>query len=575
MSLSAALHNGGAALGVFTAGLEVAGNNLANVGTPGYARESLRVETGFPYRTGGQTVGSGVRAAGVRQHVDAFLEGRLHAANGESAASAASADLFGQLERVLNELTDADLSTALSDFAAAVGRVAAEPSNDALRSALVGEGAALARDFRTLAGRAAEVVGDVADRAAGLTDEANALIAEVDGLNRQIVRLEKGGHDASQAGPLRDARYRAMGRLSEIVPLTATETEVGAVELRTGSDWLLLGNSAQTLELGPDPEDPGGPPAVLTSRTRAAVGGGGELGGLLAAADAVVGGFLEDLDAVAAGLIETVNRVHAGGRGRSPLTTATAEHAVSDASLPLNDPANVGPRGLPFAPQHGSFTLSVIHAGTGDETLTRIDVDLDGLGGPDATPASLAAALDAVDGVTAGLDAPGRLTIAADAGRGFAFADDTSGALAALGVNAFFAGRDASSIAVAGDLAADPGRLAVGRGGGPADNANALALGAALAAPVAGSTAAAFAGRSVAGLWGETVAAVSRGTAEEAAFAEAAALHRDALAGQRERFSGVSLDEEAVRIMELQRQYQASARVISAADELLGVLINL
>ena len=116
-------------------------------------------------------------------------------------------------------------------------------------------------------------------------------------------------------------------------------------------------------------------------------------------------------------------------------------------------------------------------------------------------------------------------------------------------MNAFFAGRDADSIAVDPALAADPGRLAVGRGGGPADNANIHALGEAFAAPVAGSTAGAFAGRSVQGLWGETVAAVSRGAAEETAFAEGAALHRDALVGQRERFSGVSLDEEAVRIM--------------------------
>ena len=575
MSLTAALQQGAGALGVFSTGLSVAGNNLANAGTPGYARESLRVETGYPYRQGGQIVGGGVRAAGVRQHVDAFLEGRLHAANGEAAAAGAAADLFAGLERVLNELSDSDLSTALSDFAAAVGRVTAEPTNAALRSALVDGGAALARDFQTLSARAHELTDGVADRAAGLAEEANGLIEEVHTLNRQIVRLELGGHSESQAGPLRDARYRAMGRLSEIVPLDAHELPTGAVELRSGSDWLVLGDSVQTLELATNPENPAGPPALLTSRTRSALAGGGELGGLLGAAERVVGGFLEDLDNVAAGLIETVNRVHADGRGMSPLTSVTSQGPVAEPLLALNDPANVGRFGLPFAPEHGAFTFTVVHAGTGAETATRIDVDLDGLGGPDTTPADLAAALDAVDGVTAGFDSRGRLEITADAGRSFAFADDSSGALAALGVNAFFAGRDADSIAVDPALAADPGRLAVGRGGGPADNSNIHALGEAFAAPVAGSTAGAFAGRSVQGLWGETVAAVSRGAAEETAFAEGAALHRDALVGQRERFSGVSLDEEAVRIMELQRQYQASARVISAADELLGVLINL
>ena len=357
MSLTAALHQGGAALGVFTAGLEVAGNNLANAGTPGYARESLRVESGFPYRQGGQIVGSGVRAAGVRQSVDTYLEGRLHAANGEAAASGAAADLFAGLERVLGELSDSDLSTALSDFSAAVGRVTAEPTNAALRTALVDEGAALARDFRTLSARAHELTGDVAGRADELVGEANGLVAEVHALNRQIVRLEQAGQNPSQAGPLRDARYRAMGRLSEIVPLDATETPNGAVELRSGSDWLVLGDSVQTLELEPDARNPAGPPVLVTSRTRSTLAeGGGELGGLLAAADRVVGGFLEDLDAVATGLIETVNRVHAGGRGLSPLTTAAAQNAAAEPLLALNDPANVGPGGLAFSPEHGGFT---------------------------------------------------------------------------------------------------------------------------------------------------------------------------------------------------------------------------
>ena len=573
MSLNAAIRNGGNALGVFTAGLEVAGNNLANAGTPGYARETLRVEPAGLHQTNGQLVGGGVRAAGVRQTVDHYLETRLHAANGEAAASGAAADLFRGLERVLGELTDGDLSTSLSDFSAAVGRVAAEPTSDALRAALLDEGAALARDFNTLHVRAGELTDGVDARADGLVEEANGLITEVHALNRRISKLEQGGQNLSQAGALRDARYRAMSRLSEIVPLDAKETETGLVELRTGSNWLVLGDSVQTLtrEVGPDGED-----RIVTDRTESALEpGGGELGGLLAAANEIVGGFLEDLDAVAAGLIETVNRVHAGGRGAEPLRSVTAQHAAPEPLLALNDPANVGRAGLPFAPVHGAFTLTVTHDGTGAAAETRVPVDLDGLGGPDATPASLAAALDAVDGVSAGFDSRGRLTVTADAGRSVAFGDDSSGALAALGVNAFFAGRDAGSIAVDPGLAANPDRLAVGRGGGPADNSNILALGDALAAPVHGSTADAFAGRTVQGLWGETVAAVSRGVAEETAFAEGATLHRDSLLGQREQFSGVSLDEEAVRIMELQRQYQASARVISAADELLGVLINL
>ena len=326
MGLSAAIANSGRALGVFTTGLEVAGNNLANAATPGYARSELRLETAFPYTAHGQTVGGGVRAAGVRQAVDQHLESRLHAAAAGAAAGGATAELFAGLETILGELTDGDLSTALSDFAAAVGAVVAEPTSSPLRRVLLDEGAALAADFQSLHARAGELAGGLDGRADALVSEANGLIGDVDRLNGRIASLERGRQSNSDAGTLRDQRYAAMRRLSEIVPLDYRETEAGAVELRTGGDWLLLGISSQTLERGGDG-------VVRTSRTRRALGGkdgagGGELGGVLDGAGRIVGGFLADLDGLAAGLIETVNRVHTGGRGFAGHAAVTAARTV-------------------------------------------------------------------------------------------------------------------------------------------------------------------------------------------------------------------------------------------------------
>ena len=577
MSLSAALAHGAEALQVFTAGLNVAGGNVANAATPGYAREELRLEAGFPHERGGQLVGTGVRAAGVRRAVDARLETRLHAAAGEAAGAGAAADLYARLDATLGELTDGDLSTALSDFSAAVDRVVTEPDSGPLRAALIDEGAALAADFRSLRSRADDLSNGLLERAGALTEEANGLLGEVNRLNERIVRLERGGLANSDAGGLRDQRFAAVSRLAEIIPLQVSEVPTGAVELRSGSDWLILGSSVQTLELGPpDPDGPApGVPTLRTSRTRSPLPAGGELGGALGAAEEVIGGFVEDLDVLAAGLIETVNRVHAGGRGSHGHAAVTGLHGVADAAAPLDAAANLGADALPFAPRHGAFTLSVANAATGAEAATRIEIDLDGLGGNDTTLASLAATLDAVDGVGAAVDVRGRLTLSAADGRELHFGDDTSGVLAALGVGAFFAGTDAGSIAVAAPLKADPGLLAVGRGGGPADNANALALAHALAAPVSGGQSGPFAGRTLDELWAGTAAAVARGSAGGRALADGAAAHHAALLGQREQVSGVSLDEEAVRILELQRQYQATARVIGAVDELFNTLVNL
>ncbi|NNJ27030.1 flagellar hook-associated protein FlgK [Alienimonas chondri] len=566
MSLNATLANSASALGVFTTGLAVSGNNLANAATPGFAREELQLT-------------SGITQTGVRQSVNKHLESRLHAAATGAAGGGATAELFAGLERVLNELTDGDLSTSLSDFSAAVGAVVAEPTSSPLRQALLDEGAALAADFRSLNSRATDLNGDLYTRANELVGEANELIEEVRGLNERIMTLEKGRQSNSDAGQLRDQRYAAMQRLSEIVPLEYRETKFGTVELRSGDDWLLLGESTQQLELVSPDVDPQNPPhrlpfpRVRTSRTNSSLEGGGELGAVLKGGDEVVGGFLDDLDALAAGLIEAVNRVHAGGRGSEGHTDVTAARTVFDPAASLA--ASVGDHELPFPPEHGGFTLTVVNTATGAEVDTRIEIDLDGLGANDTTLNDLVASLDAVDGLSAGLDSQGVLRMTSASGREFHFADDTSGVLAGLGLNHFFDGRSSGDIGLSAELKANPNLLAVGRGGGPADNSNALAIADVLAGPLEHARDADLKGKTLDNRFAEIVGAVGRGAAAERALAEAATSHRDALASQREQFSGVSLDEEAVRIMELQRQYQASARVISVTDTLFDTLLNL
>ncbi len=86
------------------------------------------------------------------------------------------------------------------------------------------------------------------------------------------------------------------------------------------------------------------------------------------------------------------------------------------------------------------------------------------------------AALDAVGGISATWSPEGKLRVTADAGFEFSFEDDTSGVLAVMGVNSYFAGSTAGDIAVRQDLVSDPTKLMVGRvvNGTFVENGNAL-----------------------------------------------------------------------------------------------------
>ena len=566
MGLFSALHTSARSLQVFTAGISVAGQNIANATTPGYIREELNLETAPPYRRGHLLIGTGVEAAGIRQQINVFLETRIHTASADTAAAKATSEIFIQLEAALNELGENDLSTALSDFVGAVHDLVNEPDNVPLRQRVIQQGTELARDITDLRTRVDELRQGQDLRVEDLVREANELINEIDSLNPRIVKLEAGGLLQSDAGGLRTQRYNAMQRLAEILPgIRFRERETGAVDLFMGSDWLLLDGSKQNLELYAEPNRDLSVGMVRTTRTGSPLPeGGGELRGVIDGRDRVLGGFVDDLNSFAANLISEFNRLHASGEGRVGYTSITAEHGISDTSATLTA------AGLPFAVRHGGFDLKVLDQSTGQVTTSRIAVDLDGLNGDDANLASLAASLDALPNVTASIDAAGRLNLAAAEGYEIRFGDDTSGVLAALGVNNFFTGTDSGSIGVRSELVADHRLLATGRGGGPGDNRNAVGLATVLEGAVAG-----LQGQSLSSFYDSMVSRVGQGSAAESSLAEGSEAYLQSLRSQREQYSGVSLDEEAIKIMEFQRSFQSAARIISTVDELLGVLLNM
>jgi flagellar hook-associated protein 1 FlgK len=68
---------------------------------------------------------------------------------------------------------------------------------------------------------------------------------------------------------------------------------------------------------------------------------------------------------------------------------------------------------------------------------------------------------------------------------------------------------------------------------------------------------------------------VTQGSAIAQAVAEGARTFEGTLRGQKLALSGVSLDEEAVRMIAFQRQFQAAARFIAKLSDLFEVLVSI
>ena len=576
MALNAAMATAARSLEVFQTGIEVAGQNVANANTPGYVREELNIDSGRDYRVGRIVKGTGSNLTGIRLAVDTYLEQRVHAANSDLANSQTRSNAYLALEGVVKELGSSDVSTRVNELLGALNNFASEPTLGGLRELVLTQGRELADAIGGLSDQVTRVRNAYDTRLEATVTEANELIDNIHELNVSIVKLEGGGTYHSDAGSLRSERLAALDRLSEIVTINVDEFPDGRIDVRAGDDYLVQYGGTKHYETIPlsarydvadRPEHERGYKFVQIAENGSQnLPEGGELSGLISARDDVLGGFLADLDDYAAAFIQEFNRVHAGGSGTAAFTEVTADFGATDTTAVLNDPA----AGLDFVPRHGSFDIVVQDATTGVGVTTTIAVDLDGIGGNDTTLDDLTAAVDVVAGINASLDADGRLSIVSDAGREFRFDGDSSGVLATLGINTFFSGKDAASIAVNDVLVRDPQKLASGRGGGPGDARNAVALIELMDRPVDSAG-----GQTLDAAYETLVFGVAQNSRAERNDAEGFAGFHDSLQSQREQYSGVSIDEETVKIMQYQHSYQAAARVLSTVDELMQILINL
>jgi len=143
------------------------------------------------------------------------------------------------------------------------------------------------------------------------------------------------------------------------------------------------------------------------------------------------------------------------------------------------------------------------------------------------------------------------------------------------GLNAFFTGSTARTLAVNPELLARPELLAAGYPDpatgivGGADNRAALDMVAIREATLLnGGTA------TLQEFYAATVGVVGARTAATANQAESQDLVVKTIQNQREMISGVSIDEEMTDLVRFQRAFEASSRVIRVVDELLSTVVN-
>ncbi|MGG5259653.1 flagellar hook-associated protein FlgK [Phycicoccus avicenniae] len=317
MSSASSLGIGLSALQAAQRGLELAGQNISNVNTPGYTRQRIeqaaQASTDVPSMFGPTpSMGEGVAVLGTTRIQDQLLEVRAQQARGASAAAASVASAHSMVESAFGEPGDSGLQAGLAEFWTSWGDLATDPNSSAARTSVLEQGGRLAASFRELSGRLSTQWGGTREALNASVATVNRLSADVADLNDAIRAARVAGGSTSE---LEDRRDTLVGKLGDVAGVVAQPMDDGTVTLSVGGSVLVSGNHVSTLGVSGPSTGPGaGSVAVVwsASGTPATVTGG-EVGGMLTTLGDTIPTVVARLDTVAASVAATVNARQAAG----------------------------------------------------------------------------------------------------------------------------------------------------------------------------------------------------------------------------------------------------------------------
>jgi flagellar hook-associated protein 1 FlgK len=547
MSIGQLLNIGRSALQAAQMGLQVSGNNIANVNTPNYSRQVVSLVEGVVVSMGGVPVGTGVQVEGIQRIYDSFLGVQIRSANAGVEDYGLREQSYARIESILYPSETSNLGALMDDFFNAWQDLAGNPSGSAERQVTLSRAEDLIANLRSLSGSFDEEIRYTNTLLEGYAEEINRLASEVADLNGEILRNQGG---RSPPNDLLDRRESLLSELSGYVDVTVVEQDRGVVSvLVSGGQPLVDGTTSYGLELVPDLDNHNFYRMLIRGNDVTESIQGGKVKGVLETRVQMVR-FQDDIDLMAAALVQEFNAVHRSGVGLDGNTGR-------DFFSPLQVTAS------PLSGNQGGAEVS-LHEVVDSSGLTLDDYEIRFTG-----PGTYDVLNTTQGTVVAGDQAYVSGSNIEFDGLRVALSDSSGPPLQGdrfrISVKEGMAQTIALQIEDPAEIAAaqDPNAL-------PGDNRNALALADLRNAKILREDSVTFGG-----FYESLVMGIGSLVQDASRMGESKQVLYESMESYRESVSGVSLEEEEIRLLSFQHAYQSAAKYLAVLDEVFQELFDL
>ncbi len=299
-------------LEVDQAGLATTAQDISNVNTPGFQRETAGIST----VNGGDTlgIGGGAQVSSIVQASNSFLQAASLQADASVSNITAAQQTLSSIQAAFPEPSQYGISEQLSTFWNAWDAVAQNPSSSAPRTALISTAQNIATALNQASSQLDTLANQTTTQLSTTVGEVNTLLSQVANLNQQIIVAGGGG----KANSLIDQRNQAVSQLSQDIGATVRLQSDGAATVSVGGVALVQGNVADTVQIVTSPTGQFSLTSQMTGATLDVTNGSSA--GLLASLNTYIPQYTSQINGVAADLANTVNTQLAAGYSYDSVT---------------------------------------------------------------------------------------------------------------------------------------------------------------------------------------------------------------------------------------------------------------
>ena len=302
------------AVAAYQRALGTVSNNIANVSTEGYSRQTSTLAQSAPSKQANMFLGTGVLFTSVKRAFDTFAESNLRNSNTDLSTQT---PMVEYTQRVMDIMGDdsVGLSSALDTFFESARSLSVDPASGVMRTSFLRSTEGVGSRFAELSGQLNLVADETRQALESASGQLNTLTEQLSLVNQQ---LTKGTSEDSQPPELLDRRDLLLRQMSEYSRIKTSFTSNGMVSVSLGTTMKqsLVVDGIRSRPVGMDPNSNSKLDMVIDpyGRTEPLSGAsGGTFGGLNTFISQVLEPAQKNLDFLAQSFVDEVNKVQKNG----------------------------------------------------------------------------------------------------------------------------------------------------------------------------------------------------------------------------------------------------------------------